>query len=509
MSRLITSYPERSALITAFFIYLLLVGVNFFLIKNINSSFFTYTIDDPYIHLSLAENIRNFHYGINQNEYSSPSSSIIYSLIFVPFIYYEFAVYLPLLVNIVGSIGILFFFWKLFILIFSEIILDNHKKYIIISSFLIIIILAGNLVYSTFRGMEHSLQALTSVAMIWGIINFILHKKVSGIFYVSAIISPLVRYENLALTFLLLLYLFIHKQKRILWIVIIISFFLIGFSLFLVQLGLEPLPLSVLRKSKLPDNNLVEVFFNQSTVILLLFLTFFFNYIRISRSNKSENFLSGIISLVIIIHIGLGMSGRYTEYLIITALFVLIFLYRNVITSFLTGKPGKKLLVLIAVTILIFYKQTASVFLIPFAANNIFEQQYQMHRFASEYYKKPIAVNDIGYVSFRNDNYVLDLYGLSSLESYRYWNSQNDFNWMDSLVLKHKVNLIMIYEGWFKSIPQNWRKVAELHLGNIKITASGRVVSFFIRDISYYNEVKRLLCDFKETLPGKTKLILF
>ncbi|MFN3695512.1 MAG: hypothetical protein ACK4UV_10930, partial [Ignavibacterium sp.] len=96
MSRLITSYPERSALITAFFIYLLLVGVNFFLIKNINSSFFTYTIDDPYIHLSLAENIRNFHYGINQNEYSSPSSSIIYSLLFVPFIYYEFAVYLPL-----------------------------------------------------------------------------------------------------------------------------------------------------------------------------------------------------------------------------------------------------------------------------------------------------------------------------------------------------------------------------------------------------------------------------
>lgn len=67
----------------------------------------------------------------------------------------------------------------------------------------------------------------------------------------------------------------------------------------------------------------------------------------------------------------------------------------------------------------------------------------------------------------------------------------------------------MIYEGWFKSIPQNWRKVAELHLGNIKITASGSVVSFFIRDNSYYDEVKRLLYDFKETLPKKTKLILF
>src|SRR6478672_7980636 len=36
------------------------------------------SIDDPYIHLAVAENILTGGYGINASEHSSPSSSIIY-----------------------------------------------------------------------------------------------------------------------------------------------------------------------------------------------------------------------------------------------------------------------------------------------------------------------------------------------------------------------------------------------------------------------------------------------
>ena len=37
-----------------------------------------YTLDDPYIHLSLAENLLRGHYGVNLDEVASPSSSILY-----------------------------------------------------------------------------------------------------------------------------------------------------------------------------------------------------------------------------------------------------------------------------------------------------------------------------------------------------------------------------------------------------------------------------------------------
>lgn len=512
-SQIYDSFPstivKRSLIITVT-VYLFIVLVNFFVIKKFNSSHFTYTIDDPYIHLSLAENIKHFHYGINKEEYSSPSSSIIYSLLFVPFIDYDFAVYLPLVVNVICSVGILFIFWKLLTQIYSVYDLSDKKKLYVISVLLSLTILTGNLVYSTFRGMEHSFQTLTAITMLWGIIKFIQDKRISWTFYLAAIISPLVRYENLALTFLLLLFLFIHKQKQTLFFGIIIIVLLLGYSLFLVQLGLEPLPLSVLKKSSLAYYDFAGLFLNQSTFILLIILFLYFNYLRILKDKNSEKILAGILSLLIIIHIALGMSGRYTEYLITSALFVLIFLYRDFLIPFFNQKPAKKIILISTIIILIFYKQTASVFLVPFAANNIYEQQYQMHRFATEYYKKPVAVNDIGYVSFRNENYVLDLYGLSSFESYKSWNSQSGFEWMDSLALKHNVNLIMIYEGWFKEIPKNWRKVAELHLGNSRqITVSDNVVSFFIRDEKFAGEVHDQLSRFRETLPGKTNLILF
>ena len=39
---------------------------------------FIYTLDDPYIHLALAKNIRLGNYGINLDELSSPSPSILW-----------------------------------------------------------------------------------------------------------------------------------------------------------------------------------------------------------------------------------------------------------------------------------------------------------------------------------------------------------------------------------------------------------------------------------------------
>ena len=62
--------------------------------------------------------------------------------------------------------------------------------------------------------------------------------------------------------------------------------------------------------------------------------------------------------------------------------------------------------------VVISFPYLASLLTIPVAANNIYEQQFQMHRFATGWWKKPIAVNDLGWVAFRNDAYVLDLWGL-------------------------------------------------------------------------------------------------
>ena len=77
------------------------------IILLLNDGMFVYTLDDPYIHLSLAENIINGHYGVNANEYSAPSSSILWPFIIAPFSSFE---YFPLFINITFSIITILFF---------------------------------------------------------------------------------------------------------------------------------------------------------------------------------------------------------------------------------------------------------------------------------------------------------------------------------------------------------------------------------------------------------------
>ena len=55
-------------LLTAFAMVAIFVAILAF-----NHGVFVYSIDDPYIHLAVGEQLRHLHYGINAGEASSPS----------------------------------------------------------------------------------------------------------------------------------------------------------------------------------------------------------------------------------------------------------------------------------------------------------------------------------------------------------------------------------------------------------------------------------------------------
>jgi hypothetical protein len=94
----------------------------------------------------------------------------------------------------------------------------------------------------------------------------------------------------------------------------------------------------------------------------------------------------------------------------------------------------------------------------PQAARNVERQQHQMHRFVAECWRKPVAVNDLGWVSFRNDAYVLDLWGLGS-ERARKARQAAAPGWMGTLVAEKGVDAAMIYADWFPDLPPQWTLV--------------------------------------------------
>jgi hypothetical protein len=376
--------------------------------------------------------------------------------------------------------------------------------------------------------MEHSLQQLIIVAIVWGLVIEVEEKKVEPWLLVAIIASPLIRYENLAISLAAIAYLLAQKYyKNSIATFLLLALSVVGFSAFLTLLALEPLPSSVLAKSPVAENsgslsslmnNLRYSLENPKGVLLCTGLLGYLGYLAFAKQRKKRQ-LAAVTIFAISMHLIAGQYGWYNRYEIYIWSFLLlmsVYLASGQIASTLADMATKEL----KISLLKFAALSASFTLLtclpyieglvslPIASNNIYEQQYQMHRFAVDYYKKPVAVNDLGYVSYKNDNYVLDLLGLASIEALNYRKSRQDSGWMNMLANENKVGLVMAYDHWFKA-PSNWIKVGELYLGKEKITAAKNKVVFYALGNDAYGEIALKLNEFLPTLPEGVKFIFW
>lgn len=478
----------------------------------LNNGILVYTLDDAYIHLSLAENILNGHYGINLNEFSSPSSSILWPFLIAPFSFLEI---FPFLINLIAAVFNVVVFSK--ILNISLNITNEQIKKIIVTSTLIVLILATNLVGLIFCGMEHSLQVLLVTLIAYGLILEIEKNKVENWLIFVIIISPLIRYENLAISLSALTYLFLRKNfKKSIFSFFLIVFFTGIFSVFLISLCLDSLPNSVFAKSEIVSssgklsfilNNLHNSLAKRQGVFLTVGILFLISFsLFIKETNKKQFAITS--SIAIFLHLLFGNYGWYNRYEIYvwTFLILIIIYFLSPYAVHLIEKERanikKIIFVLICFLSITSIRYVIDLFTIPLASNNIYEQHHQMHRFAVDFYKKPIAVNDIGYVSYKNDNFVLDLAGLSSKEALNYWKNGGNIELLSSLVKKRNIELIMIYKDLLINIPNEWLEVGDLKLEKKRITPAGSNVTFFATNQIAYQEIKRKLELFKKTLPS-------
>jgi len=231
----------------------------------------------------------------------------------------------------------------------------------------------------------------------------------------------------------------------------------------------------------------------------------FISFFLLVTERKQERLLAASIAFAIGLHLLFGQYGAYNRYEIyIWTVTVLTVLYigRYVLSENLKRTDFFKMTSLVTLwTILVNALIIHNLVTIPIASNNIYEQQYQMHRFSVEYYKKPVAVNDLGYVSYRNRSYVLDLGGLSSIEALKRRKNSVNAAWMDEIAKEHNVQLAMIYDNWFDGIPANWQKIGELHLGKTQITPARNFVSFYALNKNAYEEIYGLIKELRRSLP--------
>lgn len=514
-------------------IAMILFGL-FLLILKSNQGTFTYTLDDPYIHLSLSDQIRHGNYGINAGQHAAPSSSILFPFLLAPASGTSLHPYLPLILNILALFLTIAIIWRYFEHL--ELARDKAGAAILAAGTLLIAV-CFNMVGIVFTGMEHSLHIAAVTAIIYGLARFLDTGKMPSWLPAAIVVCPLLRYEGLPLSLAALVVLALRGRWRTAAILLaMIGSLIAGFSDFLVKLGLSPLPDSVMAKSRVVASgvsgnavgllgstiaNAVAMYLNNVGLLLLLAgiaaaVCFLLESPAQSGQWTSRGLMSLLLLCMVVGHTFAGRFGwldRYEIYILIGATLIGIDLVKYQIRNVLAGTGDRRLVMVMgaaACLVTIGARYEITTLRVPLAANNIYEQQFQMHRFVNDFYRGPVAVTDLGLVSYHNPDFVLDLGGLASRRARELIIDNSGSVAYSNLLKSQGVHLAIIYGDLFGNrIPVEWKKTGSMDLSQARVSADDPEVQFYATDEITAERVRRELTTFKTTLPPGVKLVIY
>lgn len=476
-----------------------------------NDDFFVFGLDDAYIHLGLAQNLAQGHYGINLNEVSAPSSSIVWPFLLVPLTALNDPVLgLFGLCVLWGAVTVGVYQW------FVGRILPDVAG-LTQAMLVLVLLVATNTINLVFLGMEHGLQVATIAVIMAGLIPVVDEQRVPWWLVAALILAPLVRYEDLAVVLPVTLWLAAHRHWRAVGMVVLgVAITVGGFTAFLLANDLGPLPSSVVVKSDVAGADgiagqiagTVFNYFNNTTLTvgaMMVFVTaMMLGFARLLPNRRGLLLVGAAIGAAHLLFGSFGFRERYEIYAVAALMLLNLLILRREISQFFNAFEVRHSFLLLLLVMLTFNGQYVRAFLFtPEWRDGIYLQHYQVHRFVTDYWQRPIAVNDLGYVSYDNDAYILDLWGLgndAAIQLRR--DNEDDFNWTTDLMREHDVALALVYDEWFDPTPDAW-----IFVGKIAVQGRGdgqTAVSIYALDETTAAEVTQLLTDFAPTLPDET-----
>lgn len=502
--------PEAAAVGT----FLALIAAMLALVLAQTGGTFGYSLDDPYIHMAMAERLRVGHYGINMGEVTSPSSSVIWPFLLVPTAETSLGHHMPLVLNVGFGLATAVIFGR-----FAAMIeLPGGWQHAEVTRLVIaaLLVLATNLVGLAFTGLEHNLQVMIAVAVAWSLLVHARGGALPTWVLALAALGPAVRYEMFAVTAAVCLVLALERRWRDTVLVGAGALVLpTALAAFLVAHGNHPLPNSVMTKlgsggavgsggivqALLGGSGALRDYFQSSTGPKLAMIASM--AIAAWACSRTTGRTRAVFAAALVVG-GLHMIAGQFGWLFRYEVYALAFCGMIAIAAISGSTPAIPL----AGLALMAFSYLPALVMTPGGAANIHEQQYQMHRFVAEHYRKPFAVHDLGWVSMglRRGPYVLDLWGLASNEAVRQRNKSPE--WLDEITRRHGAGLAMIYRPAFREIPASWIKVGELHLASTRVTASEAAVQIYATAVGDKADIVTHLAAFRPKLPEGVKLVI-
>lgn len=483
---------------------------------------FGYPLDDTYIHMAIAKHFANSgSWGVTINTFSSSTSSPLWTLL-IAFIYKIFGIndWAPLFLSLsIGSLTI-YYCYRL---------LRANTNWPRLLLLLILISLFVPLPILALTGMEHSLQCILTLLLLYFSANYFSKIKFELFPYIALImlanLATITRYEGIFVVLAITLIMFFDKRFWEGCVFIVTSLFsIVVYGLVALANGWYFLPNSILLKGNLNSLTLKGIggflwkignnFFSAPHVMVLLIANLVLYFWLRKSLTKKENLLIILSTMITFVHLtfaGVGWFYRYEAYIVLILSIVLIDMLNKYIFPDMSKTVNNTIYNYGAITSLTllflipFVMRTSLAFRdYPLAVTNIHEQQYQMGLFVQKYFQnKCVAANDIGAINYLADICTIDLYGLANMDVMKYKLS-NSYTKMEihQLVSNNDVQVIVIYNSWFNGqIPDDWIEIGKWQILN-NVVCGDDEVTFYAPNISQQKYLSNSLLDFSYSLPS-------
>ena len=497
---------------------------------------FTYALDAAYVHLSLAQQIIHGTYGLVPGEPSAPSSSILYPFLLAALNPLGFGALLPLVINSVCCLATGVFA----VLLARECGISLH----LIPPFrlfllTVVVTLALNLPGLAVTGLEHSLHVAMTVVYLLGLVRFVVRGRCDWWWVLCIIVQPIIRFEAAGMLVADALIFVLFRKYRYAAAMLAIGILLVGgYSLFLHSLGLPLLPTSVLARSDW-SRAAVESHHGPLPVLMAIVHNVYSNVTSFgatemlgglalgivwlggtwatvsaaprAKSDQIKLVTLGFMSFVTIAQLVGGKLGwappRYEAYVLVLNICGIAVVYREQVNAWCQRATWPRVAA-ISLALLVFFAGYVVQFLaIPASARKEYLGSYQVHRFVTEFYQRPVAVGQLGYVNYRNPDYVLDLGGLGSEAARRAQTEGEGPEWMTNDLARHNVDLAILDTGTGVNVPGSWIKVGELYPGDSPSDPASRHFNFYARSAAGVAAVAEAMARFARTLPASVHLV--
>ncbi|MGH7270282.1 MAG: polysaccharide biosynthesis/export family protein [Polyangiaceae bacterium] len=464
---------------------------------------YCYPIDDAFIHLAIAKHlISNGVYGVTKYAFSSASSSILWPLLLA--VVGRVAgdhVLTPLVLNMVFGIALV---WLVSRLLRGGSRRATRSHVCVEMAVVLAVVFLAPLPTLVATGMEHTLQALSALLLAAYGADALAgdsspSPRAHRLWQMAALagFAVMTRYEGLFLAGIIAALACVRHRFRMAACTLIGALVpVLAFGAYSIAHGGLFLPNSVLLKGRhlgfhcatdvadFLGGDLFDRLAQHPHVSVLVVATFALALVCAGREGAwSKNALrltiAGLTTLAHVQFAALGWFFRYEAYLIVMNLtflgMVLVEMDASpaALKSLSRGQPLRMLagvVVLVATLGPLVRRAIRAAEVTPLACRNVFEQQVQSARFLTRYFgQEPVAVNDIGAVSYFGDEPIVDLLGLASLPVARAKKLQidNPLTRDEVAGFTRGTNVAIIYDGWLGgSVPPTWIRLGRWRIEN-------------------------------------------